>query len=1027
MNSSAATAEERLSQLQEHSDFISRLAYALVRDASTADDLIQETWVAALKDRAPLRSPRAWFATLLRNIARQQHRSDRRRRRREASRIDERQPEQPDEISERFDTSRRLAEQVSRLEDPYRRTVLQHYFDGISLADIARQEDVPSATVRWRLRRALEQLRALLDAEHDGERRTWCLAMVPLAIRGSKRARFGASLLAAAGLVICVGGAGVWGFGLWNGGTAPGQPEPESEQKVAQAPADVESARQDPAPIVPGPDSSESSASLGESTAEAPPIESAEPEAPIGRSAGIDGVFVDSQGEPIAGVRLTPTDLGSGPFVQMLVNNLFPDRPSATDGTFQIDVSVGPGVMKRIASLTGASIDSRVSLGFRAEHEDFEATDFTLILVDGERTDFGRKMLFRPTHVEGRVVGEDGLPIAGAKVAITTPPFPASRASARSSGPRYAEFRGGTDAEGRFRVIAPRGLVRVWAGSDRHSYGWRHARVEEGGVVDIGNLKLELRPTEEESGNYSLFGVVLTPTGEPVPNASLSMRSSASNITMFADDRGEFVLPCIDRENEADPVSIWAVDQARRWGTRVVTWDDPVEGTRLEVILNEPESIRIQVNGPTPAELEQAQVTWEARGWPVFGKRVPGTADVFEIERPVLGLPVHIKVEGYVGAKIEAVAGEPFPDESQIQLYPRRGVSGQILSDGEPVVGADLILHRVGPGLRGLVNGFFTQYSPRWGRFDRQTDADGRFELYPEEAGRYVVLAVADGYASTLSEEIEFRFEEAPEPVTLTLTQGGVVEGRVTALDSATPIIGTVVGLNSFDGRPRTVRVGADGRFRFDNLRPGGWTISIRQEVVDPSSGTTSVLPHLVAPEPNIWVEDGRVEEVVIAIDRVRIEGQVVGIEDLLGWSWRLQDPRNRDVLAEGFFEAEGTWEAALAFAQPVELEIRAPGGEFGNFSWKTTRAAEEGSHSWRIDLSVGPLVGRVTNLQEVRGRLELSGRAADGDVVVVVDLDAEGRFSVPFAPTSGVALHSRFWSKSGSRSEAVAWTPETP
>lgn len=58
-------------QLLAHADWVRALARALVADPAGADDLVQETWLAAL-DRPPAHAQdlRAWLGTVLRNLAR---------------------------------------------------------------------------------------------------------------------------------------------------------------------------------------------------------------------------------------------------------------------------------------------------------------------------------------------------------------------------------------------------------------------------------------------------------------------------------------------------------------------------------------------------------------------------------------------------------------------------------------------------------------------------------------------------------------------------------------------------------------------------------------------------------------------------------------------------------------------------------------------------------------------------------------------------------------------------------------------
>ena len=75
---------------------------------------------------------------------------------------------------------RALAGLVIELVEPYRSTILLRFFEGLSAAEIAHREGVPPGTVRWRLKRGLDQLRAELDRSHAGSRQAWQLALAPL-------------------------------------------------------------------------------------------------------------------------------------------------------------------------------------------------------------------------------------------------------------------------------------------------------------------------------------------------------------------------------------------------------------------------------------------------------------------------------------------------------------------------------------------------------------------------------------------------------------------------------------------------------------------------------------------------------------------------------------------------------------------------------------------------------------------------------------------------------------------------------
>lgn len=179
-------APTEIADLLAHSAWIRTLAGALVRDDARADDLAQETWVAALRHPPAASLPaRPWLAQVLRNVLRMGLRGDRRRRTREESaretaELDGAGADTPELLLARAQQQRALADLVIELAEPYRSTILLRFFEGLSAVEIAHREGVPPGTVRWRLKRGLDQLRAELDRCHAGSRQAWQLALAPL-------------------------------------------------------------------------------------------------------------------------------------------------------------------------------------------------------------------------------------------------------------------------------------------------------------------------------------------------------------------------------------------------------------------------------------------------------------------------------------------------------------------------------------------------------------------------------------------------------------------------------------------------------------------------------------------------------------------------------------------------------------------------------------------------------------------------------------------------------------------------------
>lgn len=166
-------------QLLTHGQFLRRLALSLVSDPNEADDLVQKTWLSAMEARpTKLRSPRAWLRTVALNVVRGDHR----RAQYQASRELPERASDPDpaELYLRKQTTQQLVEAVFELQESEREVVLLRFFEGLKPGEIADHLDVPRETVRTRLRRALERLRVRLDAEHNGNRSAWVLALSPI-------------------------------------------------------------------------------------------------------------------------------------------------------------------------------------------------------------------------------------------------------------------------------------------------------------------------------------------------------------------------------------------------------------------------------------------------------------------------------------------------------------------------------------------------------------------------------------------------------------------------------------------------------------------------------------------------------------------------------------------------------------------------------------------------------------------------------------------------------------------------------
>ena len=180
------TTTATLQQLVAETGWLRRLALALVKDQATADDLVQDTYViAATQAPSDGRAIRPWLARVLWNRVRMRSRTARRRHARE-DKFGQLAvaPARPDEIVDHIKLQRLLAGFVLELAAQERDVLLLHYYEGLTSSQIGQRLGVSASTVRWRLKRAVDELRQRLD--RDNPTRAWVPALAGFARGGAK-------------------------------------------------------------------------------------------------------------------------------------------------------------------------------------------------------------------------------------------------------------------------------------------------------------------------------------------------------------------------------------------------------------------------------------------------------------------------------------------------------------------------------------------------------------------------------------------------------------------------------------------------------------------------------------------------------------------------------------------------------------------------------------------------------------------------------------------------------------------------
>jgi RNA polymerase sigma-70 factor (ECF subfamily) len=157
------TRQEVFSDLVERqSRFVFRVAYAILRNASDSDDVVQETFLKIYRAGAwnRMEDERAFLARTAWRIAVDQ-RARNRRETRSAEGCDAANPEQSAIAADRSATVHRL---IDALPEELRQPLALSTVDEMSSGEIAKILGIPEGTVRTRLMRARQVLRQKLEA-----------------------------------------------------------------------------------------------------------------------------------------------------------------------------------------------------------------------------------------------------------------------------------------------------------------------------------------------------------------------------------------------------------------------------------------------------------------------------------------------------------------------------------------------------------------------------------------------------------------------------------------------------------------------------------------------------------------------------------------------------------------------------------------------------------------------------------------------------------------------------------------------
>ncbi|MBL8862425.1 MAG: sigma-70 family RNA polymerase sigma factor [Planctomycetes bacterium] len=495
-------AEIPFQELLIHRDFLRRLARELVADEAERQDLEQQVWLQALhrppRERAALRG---WLATTARNVLANARRSAARRAAREELAAHAERTPAVDEVLARESVRESVLRAVLALDEPFREALLLRYYEGLPPRDIATRLGLSAATVRSRLARGLERLRARLDVEHGG-RQAWLCAVIPWSRAPEPTTTLlGALAVKKALIAAVVLLAGLLAWQLATRGRAGGGAlaEPEHVAVLAPAPATA-SASQDATAQRAARDARRPATA----DAAAPRPRRVFP-AERGLGAVVGRVFdaVDAPAPDVL-VRALP-HIGGLPPGLVVDDGRAPRGPvqSAADGTFRLtDVEEGP-----------VRVEALFADGARA----------SAVVVVSAGTEAGPLRLARSgAHPDASTfhalaVDPHGRTVAGAQLEAygwsTAEPDSAAHEAARER----PLARAITDADGRAQLAVPRfAHGAVFATTPDGRTGWAAVRHPHGALQP---LQVEVAPAGRISGE------ILGARDEDLAGASLALHA----------------------------------------------------------------------------------------------------------------------------------------------------------------------------------------------------------------------------------------------------------------------------------------------------------------------------------------------------------------------------------------------------------------------------------------------------------------------------------------------------------------------
>jgi protocatechuate 3,4-dioxygenase beta subunit len=448
------------------------------------------------------------------------------------------------------------------------------------------------------------------------------------------------------------------------------------------------------------------------------------------------------------------------------------------------------------------------------------------ILSDSQRAVRVDLFLLSGSDVYGRVVSTDGSPIPQASTVCI--PALTKFFKPLDMPPAFRDLNSAADGTFVIRDLPP-GDYQVLAQKEGFKFMVRGEPIHPDGYNDIHGVEVRLIPIE--TGEYSVFGMVVDEANRPIAGASVTL-GGASAVGMTAegrdtktDARGDYVFLGVD------PGFYVLAVEAKGYAPKTtsdIRLDEPTDIMLTSASLVRGRVLVRETNAPPPSYSVRALPESLQGSGGLFGqlqgierRRFADPEGKFELGLPAGAYTLEAYAPALTPGRVSITVEAGRTTDNVVLYVSRRGasVAGRVRTvDGGSPAGAVVQMGRGGDSASLLVNAALDMEQR-----GIQVGGDGRFEFTGLSAGEYTLTAKAKGYAQGRSDSVTLREGQSRSGVEILLGTGGILQGYVTmdgALQAGAFV--TVVG----NGVSEMATSDRNGFYQIEGITAGSYLAS---------------------------------------------------------------------------------------------------------------------------------------------------------------------------------------------------------